>query len=584
MAEITNVVVLMLENRSFDNVLGALGPARGGLEGTETNPDPSGGDPIQVHSTFQPVTIGTAGAAYAPTCLPLVDPGEPFNDMAQQFLSLSSAPVTNPWTSYDPDAPGLMQGFTRNYLTQLMKPSVKAPKNTPDIMNYLTPEQLPVTNFLAQNFGVCCRWFASAPTHTFTNRTFALLAAPAVEKFDLFGAPFSLMDDPQFVADVGLFRRIPSTSIFEQLDNVYPDGKGSADAPNWRVYFHDYPIAMLGDPYTFNIATSAENQNIACFDNTDYGALPPPFLGNVPAATFMSDVQNGLPMFSFIEPRYNMQSSDFSGTPGDLLPNCAHPGFGNLISLSPSSRAVNVPSDAASAELLIMRIYNMLQASPNWATTLFIVTYDEPGGTYDHVAPPLATPPGSGFPAASDLLDPAADGFEWNVFGGRVPAIIVSPTIAHSSLIDNATFDHTSIIRTVWNAFGLTQGSTTSLTQRDAAAPDLLQFCNATNSTGPYTGTIICAPSALVFSGEATLMFYASAGDATELTAAINGQPSWITLSTEWDALTNELTVAVTVNPSGVSGIVSTTMMISPATASSDGPEPVPVPITLSAS
>jgi phospholipase C len=589
MTSITNIVVLMLENRSYDNVLGALymnaAPPPGqwsldGLTGNESNPDPNGGAPIMVHSTSAPVMLGGSGAAYPPTCLPIVDPGEPFNDMSQQYLSLSEPPSANSYETYIPTAPGLMQGFTSNYNAQLS--SSEQATNVQDIMNYLTPEQLPVTAFLARNFGVCDEWFASAPTQTFANRTFALLAAPAVEqpvhlitrKPD--GPPYSYIDDAQYGTDVVGGKRVPSTSIFEQLDNVYPSGMGSASAPNWRVYFHDYPIAALADPYTFNIALNGPNQNVATFDATDFNGNTPPFLSNLPSGTFVSDAVSGLPKFSLIEPRYNVQGSSDSGTAGDLLPNCDHPGKGAIAIPGITTSTPDAPIDAASGELLLMYVYNLLQASPNWATTLFIVTFDEPGGTFDHVAPPLATPPGSAFPAAKNEGDLAANGFSWNVFGGRVPAIVISPLSAAGSTIRAPQpFDHTSIIATAWEAFSLTQGETTSLTARDAAAPSLVPFCNATNGTGRFSGTIVCAPTALIFTGTGTLMLYAGSGSTTPLSASMSDQPSWVTTFTAtWNVSTNQLAVAVGVDSTNVSGVVTATFEVS-------GPRLTTVPVTV---
>src|SRR5207302_9787912 len=154
----------------------------------------------------------------------------------------------------------------------------------------------------------------------------------------------------------------------------------------------------------------------------------------------------------------------------DLLPNCDHPGQGNIpfpLATAPSA-AINVPIDAASGELLLLQVYNLLRSNEKqWPTTLFIVTFDEPGGTYDHVAPPLATPPGSQFPPAQyPNGDAAADGFNFNVFGGRVPAIIISPLIEECSTIRATTaytgstavvgapFDHTSMSATGLDALG----------------------------------------------------------------------------------------------------------------------------------
>jgi phospholipase C len=96
---------------------------------------------------------------------------------------------------------------------------------------------------------------------------------------------------------------------------------------------------------------------------------------------------------------------------------------------------------------------------------LLVVTYDEHGGTYDHVAPPHnAKQP-------KDCLD--NDGFDFQRFGVRVPTVLVSPlieegTVYRTSASRSATsLDHTSILATPEKRFGLP-----NLTARDAAAPD----------------------------------------------------------------------------------------------------------------
>jgi phospholipase C len=95
-----------------------------------------------------------------------------------------------------------------------------------------------------------------------------------------------------------------------------------------------------------------------------------------------------------------------------------------------------------------------------------VITYDEHGGCYDHVAPPgHATPPDPDSPVGQD-------GFTFNRFGVRVPTVVVSPWIEPGTVCRAegwTPFDHTSILATVRNCFGLTEW----LTERDKAAPDL---------------------------------------------------------------------------------------------------------------
>jgi phospholipase C len=152
---IDHVFVLMLENHSFDNLLGFSGitgtdaetgnaTAINGLTGSESNS--SMGIPYNVK----------AGAAYS---MP-ADPGHEFPDV---FIQL-----TGNGTPYDPKtgySPINNSGFADDY--------INGPKGQgQDIMNCFKPEQLPVLNALAQEFAVCDSWFSSLPGPTCPNRFF----------------------------------------------------------------------------------------------------------------------------------------------------------------------------------------------------------------------------------------------------------------------------------------------------------------------------------------------------------------------------------------------------------------------------
>ncbi len=551
MASITNVVVLMLENRSYDNVLGWLYGGRkdaplNGLTGSESNTDSAG--TVYKVTNAAPSTIGGSGQTYPATTVPMIDPQEPFGDMAQQYLGKAPDSAT-PWKDYGGDAP--MSGFVDNYANA---PNI-TPQNIGDVMTYLTPEQLPVTAFLAKQFGVCDAWFASVPTQTFTNRLFALCAAPQViagEKyaFDGSGDPnpilvpndYSVVDDADHAIDplhlAPESSVVDSASILSQLDLIQPAPGG----PQWKIYFHDYSIALMTLPYASKAArASASQNNVSTFDDSDWGGSFPMQLAGVPGSTFVQDVQNGtLPPFSFIEPRYNMGliNIPFERHPNETLPPSAnHPGAGNTTLLSlftkkpPAPDPSNPPIDATGGELLLMQVYNLLRNSSYWDSTLLIVTYDEAGGIYDHVAPPPAVPVSVPAVQSPHQHDVAAENFGFNAFGGRVPAIIVSPYIASGSkaALSGTTFDHTSIIRTAWQVFNLGEGS---LTERDAAAPSLMQFVDSStvNDAPPFSGQIIASPSAVIvdtrgFSPPSRVLL-ASAGPGFTLTAAGSGE-SW---------------------------------------------------------
>ena len=93
--------------------------------------------------------------------------------------------------------------------------------------------------------------------------------------------------------------------------------------------------------------------------------------------------------------------------------------------------------------------------------------WDEPGGCYDHVPPGPAQAPDDG-----RSPKPGQNGFMFDRYGARVPALLVSPYIAPGIVAPPGAvpFDHTSVIRTVRERFASTAGP---LTKRDAAAPSL---------------------------------------------------------------------------------------------------------------
>jgi acid phosphatase len=103
-------------------------------------------------------------------------------------------------------------------------------------------------------------------------------------------------------------------------------------------------------------------------------------------------------------------------------------------------------SDLAEGDAHVADIVARLRASPNWSDMLIIVTADENGGFWDHMAPPKV-----------DDFGP----------GARVPTLIISP-FAKRGFVDHTTYDTTSILKTIETKFGLAP-----LASRDASANDL---------------------------------------------------------------------------------------------------------------
>ncbi|HZB98030.1 MAG TPA: alkaline phosphatase family protein, partial [Candidatus Sulfotelmatobacter sp.] len=342
LGSVEHVVVLMLENRSFDHMLGFLYTDEGnvspsgqpfeGLTGNESNPDASG-KRISVHK-IDP----TAQHAYF---TPGADPGEGYAATNAQLFDSASPPT--------PPAPS-NSGFVKNFASTLAweekNPGWSVlPGTVPnDIMAMYTPQMLPVLSGLARGFAVCDRWFSSVPTETMPNRAFACAATSQGH-----------MDDKT--------KKFTSPSIFGAL---------TQKSVGWSIFGYDTdPLTRLNFPDT----TAAPESHFGRFSD------------------FQSAAANGnLQAFTFLEPAWASTG------------NSQHPNY-----------------DVAPGEQLIHDVYYALRNGPAWNATLLVVTYDEHGGCYDHVAPPSgATPPDN---SAGEF------GFDFTRFGVRVPAVLVSPLI-----------------------------------------------------------------------------------------------------------------------------------------------------------
>jgi len=117
-------------------------------------------------------------------------------------------------------------------------------------------------------------------------------------------------------------------------------------------------------------------------------------------------------------------------------------------------------------ESLIQQTYEAIRNSPHWNESMLIVTWDEHGGFYDHMAPGSAPAPADGAAATFNQ-----SGFKFDTYGPRVPAVVISPLIP-KNLVDHRVYDHASLLATVESVFGLAP-----LTARDRAARNLNALC-----------------------------------------------------------------------------------------------------------
>jgi phospholipase C len=219
---VKNVFVLMLENRSFDHMLGFSGisgtdaetgqPTKiNGLQGTESNSYQ--GQPYQVVPS-------------ADDTMP-IDPGHEFPDVVTQLCGTNAAyPLGGPYPPID------NSGFVADYAKSpsAFQGEGNAPNNFGQIMKCFAPEQLPVLNALAQAFAVCDNWHASIPGPTWPNRLFAC------------GASSAGLDHSPTTAEIVTWETVdgfvlPKGSIFDALRQKSPND-------GWRIYSGDhFPMA-----------------------------------------------------------------------------------------------------------------------------------------------------------------------------------------------------------------------------------------------------------------------------------------------------------------------------------------------------
>lgn len=249
---VEHIVLLMLENRSFDHMLGFLYTGQGnvspagqpfeGLTGTEANPGASGGQPVTVFR----IEPSTPNAYF----MPGADPGEGFMATNDQLYGSDAGPAS-------PAQPPAMQGFAGNYAYTLGWEaqehwSIVPGTTASDIMGCFDPAALPILSGLARGFAVCDHWFASAPTETLPNRAFTCAATSQGH-----------MDDKT--------RTFTAPSVFGQL---------TAHNLAWAIYGYDaQPLTKS----TFTDIAGAPAGNFGKF--TDFQAAAA--AGTLPAFTFL---------------------------------------------------------------------------------------------------------------------------------------------------------------------------------------------------------------------------------------------------------------------------------------------------------
>lgn len=361
LAPIKTIVVLCMENRSFDHYFGSLSLLEGkvvdGLSGTEQNPAPDG-SPVGVFKLDD---------------LTVADPPHGWDAAHDQ------------WNA------GKNDGFVIAH----------AGDDEQDVMGYHVREQLPAMYALADAFTLCDRWFSSVMGPTWPNRFYLHGATSKGQKANLPVIGFQ--------------------SIFEACDDAGITHKN---------YYHD--IAWCSGAY-FKLGGLAKIES------------------------FFEDAAAGeLPQVVYIDPHF----------------------FGN------GANDDHPDHDVAMGQALIASVYAALAQSPQWNELLFVITYDEHGGFFDHVPPPTTE-----------------DGdAEFQQLGFRVPAVVVGPHVRRGCVV-GTTFEHVSVLRTIQRRFGLDP-----LNARMEAAADLSSCIDPSflgSPQPPATLPLVKVPMSRVFAPRA---------------------------------------------------------------------------------
>jgi phospholipase C len=378
---VKHIVVLMMENRSFDQMLGFLqreGLHVEGIESAKPNLDAAGNE-------YKPFEWGPGETA-----------PEPPLGLKPKVLDPCHSPSCVDSQLKD-DNGGFVRNFAATRKDEHGNPVELSPEFLKVPMGHFGGGHLPVYKHLAHNFCVCDRWHSSIPGDTWPNRLYSLAAreGPSIgHKPGLLG---ELLKDVKGLPAIGGLSGAPIFEV-EAFTRQLHDSQ-------WRWYSHDPATLRAADGY-YRDFRHVKRDNFAYFNRKKISLLTE----GAEAAIVTHD--------SFLDDAAKGELRDVSWI---------DPNFIDLSVLDPSSNDDHPPSDVRAGQALVLEIYEALASSPNWADTVLVIVYDEHGGFYDHVPPPSVD-----------------DRSGYKTLGVRVPALVVGPrvrkfvcheTLEHTSLI-----------------------------------------------------------------------------------------------------------------------------------------------------
>ena len=349
-ANVDTIVIVVMENRSFDHVLGHLQSPkygnRGDVDGIEDESKDRYLNPNMDGQGISPFWVDDAGF--------------------QSDLPHDPEAVTTQLAYADATGGYAMNGFAKAY-EQEFHTSVP----NPAVMGLLTPQSVPTTGALAGRYTVCDRWFACLPTSTAPNRLMGMCGYTDAR-------------------DTGTL--LPSQpTVYEWLRD---------HGVRWRVYSAGLPFcALMPSMMTLLLTTHFRKLDQLESDQA-------------------TETATDWPQVIFVEP-------DYYDCPFHRRPPCDN----------------HAPLGMAPGEAFLAEVFTTLSSNAErWARTVFILTYDEHGGFFDHV-PPLAV-----------KYRNSSGEVSFDSTGVRVPAIVAGPFAAPTC--SHVQLDNTSILQLLAERFG----------------------------------------------------------------------------------------------------------------------------------
>jgi phospholipase C len=342
--KVKHIIILMQENHSFDNYFGALAYAPGSpyhspRKDGDRDSDDRGGCRSDDHQCVDGLTCRVDASGHF-TCLNSNVDADGSTVFAFHDSRRCVAPdLAHGWADTHAEAnflnpnnslgQPLSDGFVRvNDVSEQHDNGVENPTED-QTMNFYNQDELPFYYDLAKKFALDDRYFCSVLGPTFPNRSY-LLAATS----------FGHLTTSETFPPPGGYKPITGT-IFDLME---------AHGVSWADFFQDAPQGGSFRPFSFTP-----------------GGSDPHFM---PLKLFLAQASGtpgagSLPQVSFIDPNFGIFGQQFE--------NDEHP-----------------PTDIQRGQAFVSQVINAVRNGPFWKDSIIFITYDEHGGSYDHVAPPRA--------------------------------------------------------------------------------------------------------------------------------------------------------------------------------------------------